>query len=556
MTSHHSVPPPLVSVPRITTLVASLFVALGSGTNYIYLAYSPQLGSRLGISHTKLNIVALAGNVGVYLSGPIWGRIVDSRGPKILLACGFTFLLAGYLGMRYLFDAGLPEGVKHLSTPSFLLLSTFSFLTGAGGNGGLTSSVNSTAKTFPDKARASTTGLVISGFGLSAFFFSTIAHLAFPGNTSDFFLVLALGTSIPMVMGFFLVRPIPLPPQDGFDIVHNGLEDEDEALTTALLQPNGSHSHLLDHDFIESRHPHYVHHEEAHQEELDDRRSPTRRQRSLSRGTALELGVLPNLHGRRLVKSVDFWILFTILSILSGTGLMYINNVGSMSRTLYAFHNKKYDDAAAATWQATQVSTISVTNFLGRIFIGLVSDFTKSRYDMPRSYCLVLVASLFFVSQFVLTEVADINHLWLASSILGLAYGSVFSLMPTVCLEWFGMPHFSENWGFLSMSPIIAGNLFSLIFGRNFDKNEHAAQKPKASLSTRLRREEGGPPHCLRGQECYVDTVYLTLLASFLTILLTVYAGYRDRRKILAMGGRRPGSASSRIINEEERNFI
>lgn len=41
-----------------------------------------------------------------------------------------------------------------------------------------------------------------------------------------------------------------------------------------------------------------------------------------------------------------------------------------MSRTLYAFHNKEYKDADAAVWQAAQVSTVSVTNFLGRIFIG------------------------------------------------------------------------------------------------------------------------------------------------------------------------------------------
>ena len=54
-------------------------------------------------------------------------------------------------------------------------------------------------------------GIVISGFGLSAFLFSTIAHVAFPGNTSDFLLILAVGTALPMVLGFFLVRPIPLP---------------------------------------------------------------------------------------------------------------------------------------------------------------------------------------------------------------------------------------------------------------------------------------------------------------------------------------------------------
>lgn len=50
----------------------------------------------------------------------------------------------------------------------------------------------------------------MAGFGLSAFFFSSISHILFPGNTSDFLLVLSLGTAIPMILGFFFVRPIPL----------------------------------------------------------------------------------------------------------------------------------------------------------------------------------------------------------------------------------------------------------------------------------------------------------------------------------------------------------
>jgi hypothetical protein len=41
-----------------------------------------------------------------------------------------------------------------------------------------------------------------------------------------------------------------------------------------------------------------------------------------------------------------------------------------MSQVLYAHDAQQYDDAKAAGWQAAQVSTISLTNFLGRIFIG------------------------------------------------------------------------------------------------------------------------------------------------------------------------------------------
>jgi MFS family permease len=99
------------------------------------------------------DLVYLIGDaVGVYSSGPIWGRLVDTRGPRILLASAFLFLLTGYSGMRYIFDSGVPTSATTISTFTFCLLVACNYMTGAGGNGGLASSVNATAKTFPDKA--------------------------------------------------------------------------------------------------------------------------------------------------------------------------------------------------------------------------------------------------------------------------------------------------------------------------------------------------------------------------------------------------------------------
>jgi hypothetical protein len=57
--------------------------------------------------------------------------------------------------------------------------------------------------------RSTAVGLVVSGFGLSAFFFSTIAHTAFSDDTSAFLAVLALGTTIPNVLAYFIVRIVP-----------------------------------------------------------------------------------------------------------------------------------------------------------------------------------------------------------------------------------------------------------------------------------------------------------------------------------------------------------
>ena len=116
------------------------------------------------------------------------------------------------------------------------------------------------------------TGIVISGFGLSAFLFSAIAHTIFPGNTSDFLLTLAVGTAAPMILGWFLIRPCPHP--------------EHGTRTTA---GGGNH------------------------EGSDDT--------TLTPGEATQLirkndhGRLPGITGLALLRTIDFWLLFCIMSL-------------------------------------------------------------------------------------------------------------------------------------------------------------------------------------------------------------------------------------------------
>ena len=92
------------------------------------------------------------------------------------------------------------------------------------------------------------------------------------------------------------------------------------------------------------------------------------------------------------------------------------------------------------------------------------------------------------------------------------------------------LAHFSENWGYLSLSPIVAGNLFSLIFGRNLDARSSPAHDSDAALNTPI--DVYAAPQCLLGVDCYRDTIYLTMLTSFIAILLSIWAGYRDGMKI------------------------
>lgn len=138
--------------------------------------------------------------------------------------------------------------------------------------------------------RAIPVGLVMSGFGLSAFFFSSISHILFPGNTSDFLLVLGLGTAIPMIFGFFLVRRIPLPSH-GVETV--GSRDSYQPLATSAdldeFQHRGSSSTPLR---IQST-----------RESEEETREPTLRHSPRRRGS---ISSLPMVDSVELFSSSDF----------------------------------------------------------------------------------------------------------------------------------------------------------------------------------------------------------------------------------------------------------
>lgn len=108
-------------------------------------------GKQFVLTHHERYLADFYITVGVYGSAPLWGRIVDTRGPRGLFVMGFFALLIGYLGIWHYYDQGLANGASSLTTFSIILLAVFSFCTGIGGNGGLASAMNSTAKSWPDK---------------------------------------------------------------------------------------------------------------------------------------------------------------------------------------------------------------------------------------------------------------------------------------------------------------------------------------------------------------------------------------------------------------------
>ena len=152
----------------------------------------------------------------------------------------------------------------------------------------------------------------MAGFGLSAFFFTTLSNTLLRSTTSTFLLILALGTSCMMFLGFLLVRPVPLPEQA------QSSEDADDVREPALLPAPQHHNHsrtpLLNDGSIKDRYS------------RTDITTDGEYSNSNSVGLVVEAthsvqvsaqkhSTPLNIHGKVLLSSFDFWLLFCIYSM-------------------------------------------------------------------------------------------------------------------------------------------------------------------------------------------------------------------------------------------------
>ncbi|HQA53367.1 MAG TPA: MFS transporter, partial [Spirochaetota bacterium] len=89
------------------------------------------------------------------------------------------------------------------------------------------------------------------------------------------------------------------------------------------------------------------------------------------------------------------------------------------------------------------VVVLSAFNALGRVVGGFLSD------KIGRKSALVLVLLLQAVNMFIFTYYNTIPSLVIGASLAGLAYGSLFSLMPSITADFFGIKNMGVNYGLI-----------------------------------------------------------------------------------------------------------
>ena len=165
---------------------------------------------------------------------------------------------------------------------------------------------------------------------------------------------------------------------------------------------------------------------------------------------------------------------------------------------------------------------------------GIITDYAKHSFGIRRCFWLIPVSLLFIISQTLARNTTTPDMLWVSSASIGTSYGAMFSLVPMIIIEWFGLARFSRNWGMVAISPAIGGNIFSLAFGMNLDQH---ASLPASGVESIMHRDSvprGGLPDstdhlCFDGLECYQSSLEMTILATVAAALLSTFAFWRDR---------------------------
>lgn len=146
------------------------------------------------------------------------------------------------------------------------------------------------------------------------------------------------------------------------------------------------------------------------------------------------------------------------------------------------------------------------------------SDLLVRIFKASRLWCLTVAAVIFLFVQILALNIQNPNYLFLISACTGVAYGFLFGCFPSLVAEAFGIFGLSTNWGMMTLSPVISGNVFNLFYGKVYDS--HSIVK------------DDGERICTEGLECYRSAYKLTVTACVVSLVLnlwTIYSTHKSR---------------------------
>eukprot|EP00760_Papus_ankaliazontas_P029800 PhM_4_TR4469/c0_g1_i1/m.1762 len=529
-------------------ITACVFLMMVSSTTYMFSSYSVALGDELDLTSTDLNLIAACGNVGTW-AGAVSGLLVDRYGPRMTALCGGVLALLGYTAF-----AGAVQGIVP-STP--LALALYAIFWSQGNNWTYFAGLKHLMLTVHSCDSALFMGQLVCLYSLIAGVFAQLYRGLFMSGGRDgltyFFLfvgstsfIVASFSSIQLVNPepIFGEAPHPLPAKQRtmvrmsvcYTILLIVVVAISAAVSIAAAHTSGSFvlaiilvvmcalylliptlARKMTSDSTSSAVASF---QPISEVEQDSSISQTDAQVRIVPASPLRH---PDVHLtiRQALVMGEYYAVLGVLMFGVGSGVVLLNNVGviiaSQLPDTEQGHTYRPHDLALKEDSATGVMIFSVTNALGRLMFGFVSD----RLERVHRWYYLIVALALLVAGHLVSLAYSVAATFSALALCGLGYGGVFCIAPTLLRDLFGTRNFGIIWGFMGFSPAIPSFAFgAFLAGRLSD---HVAQDSYYFVESRR--------YCL-GTACYRWTLLTNVVVAGCGLVCTLWLTMRLNHKL------------------------
>lgn len=271
---------------------------------------------------------------------------------------------------------------------------------------------------------------------------------------------------------------------------------------------------------------------------------------------------IPDMPLQRTIRTVEFWLLFSCFCTVGGAGLLVNANVAQIAQALLLGNAEDEMDrslhcqcaaqsmilahtpgtsvfvadlptegsrveldveplsaegcarVSTANSQQLLVTLFSNGNFLGRMASGALSDHVAQR--LPRPALLALSLVLMAAAQLLLA-VGSTMLLHVGVFVVGMAFGSGFSMVTTLTVDCFGVRNFATNYGAVDLAPSLGSYIWaSRVAGGLYDARAVPCGAKGQVLAENLKVCWGA--ECFMG--AHIAAAVACLLAACLSVLL------------------------------------
>ena len=424
----------MIQLNLLNSIVSASLAIMTAGTPYLSSLYFPQLSTALNLSQKETSFIAASANNGVYLSGPVFGHLVDrlrTRTGMFLISGGLTIFI-GYSIVSGIYSRLIPQ-------PHFLVVSLVFLIVGCGSSAIYHCALTTNCRNWPLDKRGVAVGITVGVFGVAASVFAEAGSRMFSKadvlDVGDFLLFVGTSCLLINMLASLTLR----------DISSDTPATESPSETTPLIvgEPRDSWDDDLssdDNDFV----------------------GDAEWRQSLQTGIPLE--------DISCFVYLDCYLLVFFMFTIAGIGLMFINNVGAIIVSLAA-PDQDASHPVIHQAQRLHVLVLSIVGFLSRVLVGVLADTLDRTVGFPRSLWPIIGSVTMAAACCLILNAQTVSDILPASVLVATAYGVVWTITPVLLGEYFGFNKFGSNWGWMTVVPAFGGQAFSLIFGHVYDLN-------------------------------------------------------------------------------------